>query len=113
MKAIFPSYVLETLHDTFSPSYHALLSVTSGIHKIQVFFVKTVIETKKKTQTGKMRTHLFSIAAAFLAVIAFASAEDDFENDDDVQTEFYLHYSETEDVDFSITRDAGYGCYQW
>jgi len=31
----------------------------------------------------------------------------------DIQTEFYLPYSETEDVDFSITRPMGFGCYQW
>jgi len=31
----------------------------------------------------------------------------------DIQTEFYLPYSETEDVDFSLTRSMGFGCYQW
>jgi len=31
----------------------------------------------------------------------------------DIQTEFYLPYSETEDVDFSLTRPMGFGCYQW
>ena len=31
----------------------------------------------------------------------------------DLQTEFYLPYSVTEDVDFSISRPGGYGCYQW
>jgi hypothetical protein len=31
----------------------------------------------------------------------------------DLQTEFYLPYSVTEDVDFSITRPGGFGCYQW
>ena len=31
----------------------------------------------------------------------------------DLQTEFWLPYSITEDVDFSITRPEGYGCYQW
>ena len=31
----------------------------------------------------------------------------------DLQTEFWLPYSVTEDVDFSITRPEGYGCYQW
>ena len=32
---------------------------------------------------------------------------------DDVQTEFFLPYSETEDVDFSIVRPGGMGCYMW
>ena len=31
----------------------------------------------------------------------------------DLQTEFWLPYSVTEDVDFSLTRPEGYGCYQW
>ena len=31
----------------------------------------------------------------------------------DLQTEFWLPYSITEDVDFTITRPEGYGCYQW
>jgi hypothetical protein len=31
----------------------------------------------------------------------------------DLQTEFYLPYSVTEDVDFSISRPGGFGCYQW
>ena len=43
----------------------------------------------------------------FFAVISLA---EDFE---DLQTEFYLPYSETEDVDFSIQRPGGTGCYQW
>ena len=35
---------------------------------------------------------------------------DDFE---DLQTEFILPYSETEDVDFHIVRPGGFGCWQW
>jgi hypothetical protein len=31
----------------------------------------------------------------------------------DLQTEFWLPYSVTEDVDFSILRPESYGCYQW
>ena len=31
----------------------------------------------------------------------------------DLQTEFFLPYSVTEDVDFSISRPGGFGCYQW
>jgi hypothetical protein len=31
----------------------------------------------------------------------------------DLQTEFYLPYSVTEDVDFSLSRPGGFGCYQW
>ena len=31
----------------------------------------------------------------------------------DLQTEFWLPYSVTEDVDFSIVRPEAYGCYQW
>ena len=31
----------------------------------------------------------------------------------DLQTEFFLPYSVTEDVDFSIARPGGFGCYQW
>ena len=57
-----------------------------------------------------MRAVLFMSLAVFLAGSVHA---DDDEFEDDVQTEFYLPYSETEDVDFSISRDAGYGCYQW
>ena len=29
------------------------------------------------------------------------------------QTEFYLPYSVSEDVDFSISRPEGFGCYRW
>ena len=32
---------------------------------------------------------------------------------EDVQTEFYLPYSVTEDVDFSLSKPGGFGCYQW
>ena len=32
---------------------------------------------------------------------------------EDLQTEFYMPYSETEDVDYTFTRPPGYGCYQW
>jgi len=32
---------------------------------------------------------------------------------DDSQTEFFLPYSETEDVDFSFSRPGGQGCWMW
>ena len=59
-----------------------------------------------------MRTFLLLGLSCLLVASNVFADEDGFE-DDDVQTEFYLPYSETEDVDFSISRDAGYGCYQW
>ena len=31
----------------------------------------------------------------------------------DLQTEFWLPYSVTEDCDFNIVRPESYGCYQW
>ena len=31
----------------------------------------------------------------------------------DLQNEFWLPYSETEDVDFTILRPEAYGCYLW
>ena len=46
-------------------------------------------------------------------LIPLSSASGDFDGDDDAQNEFLLPYSETEDVDFHITRPAGSGCYQW
>ena len=45
--------------------------------------------------------------------ILLSSASGDLDDDDDAQNEFLLPYSETEDVDFHITRPAGSGCYQW
>ena len=30
-----------------------------------------------------------------------------------LQTEFYLPYSVSEDVDFSLSRPEGFGCYRW
>lgn len=33
--------------------------------------------------------------------------------DEDIQTEFYLPYSVTEDVDFGINKPSAFGCYQW
>ena len=32
---------------------------------------------------------------------------------EDLQTEFFLPYSVTEDVDFTIQRPVQWGCYQW
>lgn len=47
----------------------------------------------------------------FLSVfLAHALAQEDF---DDEQKEFYLPYSETEDVDFSLSQETNNGCYQW
>jgi len=45
-----------------------------------------------------------------LIQISFAEIPEQLQ---DLQTEFFLPYSVTEDVDFSITRPGGYGCYQW
>ncbi len=45
-----------------------------------------------------------------LLLAALATGEDDFE---DVQSEFLLPYSVTEDVDFSIPRPGSFGCWQW
>lgn len=42
--------------------------------------------------------------------VSLTFAEDPLE---DVQTEFYLPYSATEDVDFSLSKPGGFGCYQW
>ena len=49
-------------------------------------------------------------ALAFIVASALAQVPEDFE---DIQTEFYLPYSVTEDVDFTLQRPAGFGCYQW
>ena len=46
-----------------------------------------------------------------LAIVA--KAEDGEDALEDVQTEFYLPYSTTEDVDFSLNKPGGFGCYQW
>ena len=48
-----------------------------------------------------------------VALVLLSSAASDHEDDEDGQIEFLLPYSETEDVDFHITRPAGSGCYQW
>ena len=48
-----------------------------------------------------------------VAFVALAFADDDDDDFEDLQTEFYLPYSETEDVDFSIVRPGGSGCFQW
>ena len=63
----------------------------------------------------------FLVIFLTLVALLFASkglkAEEEFSDDDenfeDFQTEFYLPYSETEDVDFNIVRPGGQGCYQW
>ena len=48
-----------------------------------------------------------------LVMLTFLVGQMRSEDFEDLQTEFYLPYSETEDVDFSIVRPGGYGCYQW
>ena len=55
----------------------------------------------------RMKLHNFVICLLFGVILA----EDD--PLEDVQTEFYLPYSETEDVDFSLSKPSGFGCYQW
>lgn len=52
----------------------------------------------------EMKLYLIVIVAFF----GLAKAEDE-----DLQTEFYLPYSVTEDVDFSLSRPGGFGCFQW
>jgi len=49
---------------------------------------------------------LFFLVVAFFGLQALAEEED-------LQTEFYLPYSVTEDVDFSLSRPGGFGCFQW
>jgi len=56
-----------------------------------------------------MRSTLLVVLAS-MALMANAEVPEDLS---DLQTEFYLPYSETEDVDFSLQRPVGYGCYQW
>ena len=51
--------------------------------------------------------------AVFMATVLTVNCEEDFDDFEDLQTEFYLPYSETEDVDFNIQRPGGSGCYQW
>ncbi len=45
-----------------------------------------------------------------LVLLASMALGDDL---DDLQTEFILPYSETEDVDFTLVRHGAGGCYQW
>jgi len=54
-----------------------------------------------------MKLHYLSIVLLFGGIFA----EDD--SLEDVQTEFFLPYSTTEDVDFSLSKPSGFGCYQW
>ena len=53
-----------------------------------------------------MKLHNFVICLFFGVILADDALED-------VQTEFYLPYSATEDVDFSLSKPSGFGCYQW
>jgi len=53
-----------------------------------------------------MKLHNFVICLLFGVILADDALED-------VQTEFYLPYSATEDVDFSLSKPSGFGCYQW
>ena len=51
-------------------------------------------------------------------MIAFVHSEEQNEANvpealQDLQTEFWLPYSVTEDVDFTILRPEAYGCYLW
>ena len=48
-----------------------------------------------------------------LVALAFEAKCEVPEELEDLQTEFYLPYSETEDVDYTFQRPVGYGCYQW
>ena len=61
-----------------------------------------------------------SFLLCILSIIVLAHGEEDTEVGEpipeaiqDLQTEFWLPYSETEDVDFTLSRPEGYGCYQW
>ena len=69
----------------------------------------------------KMRTATNILLLGILSVFVLVHCEE--ENNEvgetlpealqDLQTEFWLPYSVTEDVDFSIVRPEAYGCYQW
>ena len=63
---------------------------------------------KREKSIGEMQ-----ILPILFTFILLSSASGDLDDDDDAQNEFLLPYSETEDVDFHITRPAGSGCYQW
>ena len=56
---------------------------------------------------------LCALACSYRGVHGQDEGEDEEGGFEDLQTEFYLPYSETEDVDFSIVRPGGFGCYQW
>ncbi len=55
---------------------------------------------------------MFANILLFVSFVYLAAGETP-EALQDIQTEFYLPYSETEDVDFSLNRPMGFGCYQW
>lgn len=61
-------------------------------------------------------TLMVALVWAVMLVMPFGlkADEEDFEEDHDgIQTEFYLPYSVTEDVDFSFIGPEDNGCYQW
>ena len=59
-----------------------------------------------------MRTKALRVVVGWAVALSMAMAEVP-EELEDLQTEFYLPYSVTEDVDFSVQRPSGFGCYQW
>ena len=63
----------------------------------------------------KMKTLAF-IGAISIIVLVHSEEQNEAnvpEALQDLQTEFWLPYSVTEDVDFTILRPEAYGCYLW
>ena len=64
----------------------------------------------------KKITNLAFIGVVCMIVLAHCEEQNEAnvpEALQDLQTEFWLPYSETEDVDFTILRPEAYGCYLW
>ena len=73
--------------------------------KGQIFIQELV-----KSAISEMWLKSYTICLLFIGNQHISKAEDPLE---DVQTEFYLPYSISEDVDFSLSKPGGFGCYQW
>ena len=68
----------------------------------------------------KMGTATKTLFLGILSIIVLVHCEEETELGEavpealqDLQTEFWLPYSVTEDVDFTLVRPETYGCYQW
>ncbi len=69
---------------------------------------------RRMVASGRASSLLLPLLVAVLSGLVTASPDADADNvADESQTEFLLPYSETEDVDFSIAKPGGSGCYQW